>query len=71
MLILAEHILDSKAEDFDPSQFHDRYEVAMLKTKQAGLPAPTSASAPAGCGNVVDLRRRSNAALPARLSLPP
>jgi DNA end-binding protein Ku len=41
MLELAQHILQSKATDFDPSQFVDRYEeavVAMLKKKQAGLP---------------------------------
>jgi DNA end-binding protein Ku len=41
MLKLAQHILQSKATDFDPLQFVDRYEeavVAMLNTKQAGLP---------------------------------
>ena len=41
MLKLAEHILQSKATDFDPSQFVDHYEeavVEMLKKKQAGLP---------------------------------
>jgi DNA end-binding protein Ku len=41
MLKLAQHILQSKATDFDPSQFVDRYEeavVEMLKKKQAGLP---------------------------------
>jgi DNA end-binding protein Ku len=41
MLKLAQHILQSKTTDFDPSQFVDRYEeavVAMLKKKQAGLP---------------------------------
>src|SRR3989449_11665372 len=39
MLRLAEHILDSKAADFDPSSFRDRYEEALLahlKAKQAG-----------------------------------
>src|SRR5438552_8663501 len=39
MLTLAAHILDSKAGDFDPSSFHDRYEEALLahlKAKQAG-----------------------------------
>ena len=44
MLKLAEHILESKAADFDPSEFKDHYEeaiVAMLKQKQAGLPAST------------------------------
>jgi hypothetical protein len=41
MLKLAEHILQSKKADFDPSQFVDHYEdavVDMLKKKQA----PTS-----------------------------
>jgi DNA end-binding protein Ku len=43
MLELAEHIVASKAADFDPTQFVDRYEeavVEMLKTKQAGMAAP-------------------------------
>ena len=43
MLTLAEHILDSKAATFDPTQFHDRYEeavVAMLNEKRAGAPVP-------------------------------
>ena len=41
MLQLAEHILESKAGDFDPSTFVDHYEeavVEMLKHKQAGAP---------------------------------
>ncbi len=40
MLKLAEHILQSKATDFDPSRFVDHYEEAvaeMLKKKQAGI----------------------------------
>src|SRR5215211_5709285 len=39
MLTLAEHIVDSKAGDFDPLTFRDRYEEALLahlKAKQAG-----------------------------------
>src|SRR5215813_603592 len=39
MLTLAEHILDSKASEFDPTTFRDRYEEALLahlKAKQAG-----------------------------------
>ncbi len=58
MLSLAEHILDTKTADFDPSLFHDRYEeavVAMLKTKQAGQPAAKDKPAKAGGGNVIDL----------------
>jgi len=41
MLKLAQHILQSKTTDFDPLQFVDSYEkaiVAMLKKKQPGLP---------------------------------
>src|SRR2546427_1443708 len=39
LLTLAEHILDSKASEFDPATFRDRYEEALLahlKAKQAG-----------------------------------
>ena len=44
MLKLAEHILDSKAAEFDPRDFVDHYEeavVELLKQKQAGVPVPT------------------------------
>ena len=57
MLMLAEHIFESKRADFDPSAFVDRYEEAltdMLKKKQAGMPAAES-PAPARPGNVVNL----------------
>ena len=39
MLKLAEHILDTKAADFDPKQFEDSYEnavIELLRQKQAG-----------------------------------
>ena len=45
MLKLAEHILKSKAGDFEPATFADRYEeamVAMLRTKQSGRAVSTS-----------------------------
>ena len=41
MLKLAEHILDSKAADFEPASFEDRYETALvdlLKNKRANVP---------------------------------
>jgi DNA end-binding protein Ku len=41
MVKLAEHILETKAGHFNPAEFEDRYETAvieMLKQKQAGLP---------------------------------
>lgn len=57
LLQLAEHILKSKTATFDPSQFTDRYEEAVLevlKKKQEGLPAEKTA-APAPPRNVVNL----------------
>ncbi len=57
MLKLAEHILQSKKADFDPSQFVDHYEeavVEMLKNKQAGISAPRE-RASARSQNVVNL----------------
>jgi DNA end-binding protein Ku len=64
MLKLAEHILDSKAADFDPSKFVDHYETALvelLKEKQAGVqPKETPAVAPERrVINLMDALRRS------------
>ncbi|MGO9401524.1 MAG: Ku protein [Xanthobacteraceae bacterium] len=64
MLKLAQHILQSKATDFDPSQFIDHYEevvVAMLKKKQAGLPVSREHTAPRpqNVANLMDALRRS------------
>jgi DNA end-binding protein Ku len=64
MLKLAEHILESKEADFDPSQFVDHYEEAvvdMLKKKQAGIPATREHAAPRpqNVVNLVDALRRS------------
>jgi DNA end-binding protein Ku len=61
---LAEHILDTKAADFDPSMFVDHYEeavVAMLKKKQAGAPMPQerSSAPPSNVVNLMDALRRS------------
>ncbi len=66
MLKLAEHILQSKAADFDPSRFVDRYEEAvteMLKKKQAGMPVPRDHAAPRpqNVENLMDALRRSMA----------
>ena len=64
MLTLAEHIVDSKAGDFDPLTFRDRYEEALLaylKAKQAGaVPErkPTFA-APRRVINLMEALRRS------------
>jgi DNA end-binding protein Ku len=57
MLKLAEHIVQSKAADFDPSQFFDHYEeavVGMLKKKQDGIAVSREHAAPRP-QNVVNL----------------
>src|SRR4051794_421472 len=57
MLQLAEHILETKAADFDPDKFEDRYEnavVEMIQRKRAGMPVPTERIA-APAPNVVSL----------------
>ena len=64
MLKLAEHILETKESDFDPSEFVDHYEEAvvdMLKKKQAGIPAPREQAAPRpqNVVNLMDALRRS------------
>ena len=64
MLKLAEHILESKEADFDPSQFVDHYEqavVEMLRKKQAGIPAKREqpSSQPTNVINLMDALRRS------------
>jgi DNA end-binding protein Ku len=64
MLKLAEHILQSKAADFDPSQFVDRYEYAivkMLRKKQAGIEVSRERAAPRpqNLVNLTEALRRS------------
>ena len=64
MLKLAEHILQSKATDFDPSQFVDHYEeavVEMLNKKQAGMPVSRELAVPRPQNvlNLMDALRRS------------
>ncbi len=64
MLKLAEHILETKSAEFDPTTFVDHYEeavVKMLQEKQAGLPVPKQRSeAPApNVINLMDALRRS------------
>jgi DNA end-binding protein Ku len=64
MLTLAGQIIDSKAADFDPSTFRDRYEEALLahlKAKQAGAVQerkPTFAT-PRRVINLMEALRRS------------
>jgi DNA end-binding protein Ku len=64
MVKLAEHILDTKSGHFDPAEFEDRYEnalVEMLKQKQAGMPVRKEApvAGPSTVINLMDALRRS------------
>ncbi len=64
MLKLAEHILKTKEADFDPAQFVDHYEdavVEMLKKKQAGLATPKGKAAepPRNVINLMDALKKS------------
>ena len=64
MLKLAEHILQSKATDFDPSRFVDHYEeavVEMLKKKQADIVVSRERAVPRPQNvlNIIDALRRS------------
>src|SRR6266702_7626593 len=64
MVKLAEHILETKSGHFDPTEFEDRYEnavVEMLKQKQAGMPPRKEApvAAPSTVVNLMDALRRS------------
>jgi DNA end-binding protein Ku len=64
MLELAQHIVESKTTDFDPSKFVDHYEQAvieMLRQKQAGMPPPKERvdTPPTNVINLMDALRRS------------
>ncbi|GAB5375774.1 MAG: Ku protein [Acuticoccus sp.] len=57
MLQLAEQLITQKSTTFDPAQYEDRYEVAlmeMIKNKVAGE-APVVAAEPSRGGNVINL----------------
>ena len=67
MLKIAQHILETKEADFDPSQFVDHYEealVEMLKKKQAGLATPKGKASepPRNVINLMDALKKSVAA---------
>ena len=64
MLKLAEHIVETKSGDFDPAEFVDEYETAvvdLLKQKQAGRAVSKTAPKVASrqVGNVIDLLKKS------------
>jgi len=60
---LAEHIIETKAADFDPSQFEDRYEKAvvdLIQSKQGGrAPKTPQAPRPSNVVNLMDALRKS------------
>ncbi|MDB5555185.1 MAG: Non-ous end joining protein Ku, partial [Rhizobium sp.] len=69
MLELAQHIVASKAGEFDPAEFRDRYEeavVEMLKKKQEGAPIPKQrlSSAPSNVVDLMQALKRSVSAAP-------
>jgi len=64
MLKLAEHILATKTGDFDPTQFKDHYEeavVELIRKKRENIPVKTEKEAPAAPNviNLMDALRRS------------
>ena len=64
MLKLAEHIIDTKRGAFDPSQFQDRYQdalVELIRAKRAGQPLPRAQEpkVPSNVINLMDALRRS------------
>jgi DNA end-binding protein Ku len=64
MLRLAEHILKTKDAEFDPAEFVDHYEeavIAMLKKKQAGVAMPKGKASepPRNVINLMDALKRS------------
>jgi DNA end-binding protein Ku len=64
MVGLAETIIDKMSGEFEPEQFEDRYESAMIeliRSKQSGLPPPKekAPARPANVVNLMDALRRS------------
>lgn len=67
MIELAQHIIDKKQAKFDPSQFDDKYEDALLeliRAKKAGKKAPKAkvAAKPSNVVNLFDALKKSLAA---------
>jgi len=67
MIELAQHIIDKKATTFDPSEFDDRYEAALIeliRAKKAGRKAPKARAAarPSNVVNLFDALKKSLAA---------
>lgn len=67
MIELAQHIIDKKATTFDPSEFDDKYEEALIeliRAKKAGRKAPRArpAAKPSNVVNLFDALKKSLAA---------
>jgi DNA end-binding protein Ku len=67
MIELAEHIIDKKATKFDPSEFDDKYEEALIeliRARKAGRKAPKAKAAakPSNVVNLFDALKKSLAA---------
>jgi DNA end-binding protein Ku len=60
---LAEHIIERKSADFQPTAFEDRYEnavVELLESKESGKPVVThEAPRPSNVVNLMDALRKS------------
>jgi DNA end-binding protein Ku len=63
MLELATHIIDKMSGSFEPAQFEDRYEnalIELIRSKQKGMPMkPQPTQRPANVINLMDALRRS------------
>src|SRR5262249_47269399 len=73
MLKLAEHILETKAGDFDPSAFEDHYETALvelLRKKQAGFKPPKGKERAAAPRNVINLMKALRRSVQAERATP-
>lgn len=75
MLDLAGHIIETKSGHFEPDQFEDRYEnavIELVRSKEAGRPAalPVAQPRPSNVVNLMDALRRSLAAEGGKNPLP-
>jgi DNA end-binding protein Ku len=73
MLDLARHIVEQKSASFEPEQFEDRYEQALIdliNQKRNGLSTKTKA-APKSTGNVINLMDALKRSLASEKQAPP
>ena len=74
MLKLAEHILETKSADFDPSQFKDHYEEALvefLRKKQAHIPVRKGREEAPAARNVINLMDALRRSVQSERTAPP